>query len=225
MIPPTSRMTRRRLSPLARSGGAPRGRRCALTACGALDTRRSSRMASWVSRPRGPALTGARASLWRSAPPPLPPVLTGHVSSLPPVLTGHVSSLPPVLTGHVSSLPPVLTGRVTSLPSSALQSAPGASQGGQRRSRRVGGAAGDAGAEGRAAGRGRSGRGACGSRAPPASESVARGDAAHRRRLTPRARLARLERARARRGGQRRRGRAPQPVPPQPAACAPPRST
>jgi len=26
-------------------------------------------------------------------PPPLPPVLTGHVSSLPPVLTGHVSSL------------------------------------------------------------------------------------------------------------------------------------
>ena len=27
-------------------------------------------------------------------PPPFPPVLTGHVSSLPPVLTGHVSSLP-----------------------------------------------------------------------------------------------------------------------------------
>ena len=27
--------------------------------------------------------------------PPLPLVLTGHVSSLPPVLTGHVSSLPP----------------------------------------------------------------------------------------------------------------------------------
>jgi hypothetical protein len=32
--------------------------------------------------------------------PPLPPVLTGHVSSLLPVLTGHVSSLLPVLTGH-----------------------------------------------------------------------------------------------------------------------------
>jgi hypothetical protein len=30
----------------------------------------------------------------RRLPPPLPPVLTGHVSSLPPVLTGHVSSLP-----------------------------------------------------------------------------------------------------------------------------------
>jgi len=47
------------------------------------------------SRPRG-----ARAL---PAPPPLPPVLTGHVSSLPPVLTGHVSFLPPVLTGHVWS--------------------------------------------------------------------------------------------------------------------------
>jgi hypothetical protein len=32
----------------------------------------------------------------RASPPPLPPVLTGHVSSLPPVLSGHVSSLPPV---------------------------------------------------------------------------------------------------------------------------------
>ena len=35
--------------------------------------------------------------------PPLPPVLTGHVSFLPPVLTGHVSSLPPVPTGHGSA--------------------------------------------------------------------------------------------------------------------------
>ena len=44
-------------------------------------TRRRSIRASWHSgAPR--------------APPPLPPVLTGHVSSLPPVLTGHVSSLP-----------------------------------------------------------------------------------------------------------------------------------
>jgi hypothetical protein len=40
--------------------------------------------------------TSARApcARWAALPPPLPPVLTGHVSSLPPVLTGRVSSLP-----------------------------------------------------------------------------------------------------------------------------------
>ena len=36
----------------------------------------------------------AGTAVRHAPPPPLPPVLTGHVSSLPPVLTGHVSSLP-----------------------------------------------------------------------------------------------------------------------------------
>jgi hypothetical protein len=54
-------------------------------------------------RRRRGAAHGRRVEGARVPPPPspLPPVQSGHVSSLPPV---HVSSLPPVQSGHVSSL-------------------------------------------------------------------------------------------------------------------------
>ena len=42
----------------------------------------------WRTQPHPP-----RGGLGLGAPPPFPPVLTGHVSSLLPVLTGHVSFL------------------------------------------------------------------------------------------------------------------------------------
>ena len=81
-----------------RSDGAALGRRqLALAACHGRRGRGASRVrARLLCRGR----RGRRGS--GAPPPPLPPVLTGHVSSLPPVLTGHVSSLPPVLTGHVT---------------------------------------------------------------------------------------------------------------------------
>ena len=47
-----------------------------------------------ISRAPPPHRFPARRKRPRArAPPPLPPVLTGHVSSRPPVLTGHVSPL------------------------------------------------------------------------------------------------------------------------------------
>ena len=47
-------------------------------------------------KPELPHLTSLRISMDSLAQVRLPPVRTGHVSSLPPVRTGHVSSLPPV---------------------------------------------------------------------------------------------------------------------------------
>jgi len=64
--------------------------------------RKDSEILCWDVRNTGDVLL--RFPRVRRAPSPLPPVLTGHVSSPPYELD--TSRPPPVLTGHVSSLPP-----------------------------------------------------------------------------------------------------------------------